>query len=211
MLSRYSFNNQVRWWGVPLPAIQATRIIYEPTNLPGQSPPQSVTVTSTGNGLLVMGAVDLGDDRNNFYMDPAKNSCARARLEPGISCSFDVAFQPRDPGGHRGTVVIPNDAVGGPQQVTLKGEATSALVTLSPPGVVIPQPANAPATPAVVTLTNNGNGPLHIISIALDQLTSPDFSQSNNCPTVMEAHSSCQITITLGQIGPHDKAARTGL
>ena len=210
MLIADSFNNRVRWLGLPQAAIQRTQINFDPTNLAGQSPPQSVTVTSTGNGLLVMGAVDLGDDRNNFYLDPAKNSCARARLEPGVSCSFDVAFQPRDPGGHTGTVVIPNDAVGGPQQVTLKGEATSALVTLSPPGVVITQPANAPSTPAVVTLTNNGDGPLHIISIALDQLTSPDFSQSNNCPSVMAAHSSCQITITLSQIGPLDKAARTG-
>ena len=210
MLIADSFNNRVRWLGLPQAAIQRTQINFDPTNLAGQSPPQSVTVTSTGNGLLVMGAVDLGDDRNNFYLDPAKNSCARARLEPGVSCSFDVAFQPRDPGGHTGTVVIPNDAVGGPQKVTLKGEATSALVTLSPPGVVITQPANAPSTPAVVTLTNNGDGPLHIISIALDQLTSPDFSQSNNCPSVMAAHSSCQITITLSQIGPLDKAARTG-
>src|SRR5438034_958941 len=205
-----SFNHRIRWLGLPQAAIQRTQINFDPTNLAGQSAPQSVTVTSTGNGLLVMGAVDLGADRNNFYLDPAKNSCAQARLEPGISCSFDVAFQPRDPGGHTGTVVIPNDAVGGPQQVTLKGEATSALVTLSPPGVVITQPANAPSTPAVVTLTNNGDGPLHIISIALDQLTSPDFSQSNNCPSVMAAHSSCQITITLNQIGPLDKAARTG-
>src|SRR5438552_932703 len=195
MLIADSFNNRVRWLGLPQAAIQRTQINFDPTNLAGQSPPQSVTVTSTGNGLLVMGAVDLGDDRNNFYLDPAKNSCARARLEPGVSCSFDVAFQPRDPGGHTGTVVIPNDAVGGPQQVTLKGEATSALVTLSPPGVVITQPANAPSTPAVVTLTNNGDGPLHIISIALDQLTSPDFSQSNNCPAVLAPGASCAISV----------------
>src|SRR5438094_891288 len=211
MLIADSFNNRIRWLGLPQAAIQRTQINFDPTNLAGQSPPQSVTVLSTGNGLLVMGAVDLGTDRNNFYLDPAKNSCARARLEPGISCSFDVAFQPRDPGGHTGTVVIPTDAVGGPQQVTLRGEATSSLVTLSPPGVDITQPANAASRPAVVTLTNNGDGPLHIISIALDQTTSPDFSQSNSCPSVMEAHSSCQITITLGQIGPDDKAARTGL
>ena len=211
MLIADSFNNRIRWLGLPQAAIQRTQINFDPTNLADQSRPQSVTVLSTGNGLLVMGAVDLGADRNNFYLDPAKNSCAQARLEPGISCSFDVAFHPRDPGGHTGSVVIPNDAVGGPQQVTLRGEATSSLVTLSPPGVDITQPANAASRPAVVTLTNNGDGPLHIISIALDQTTSPDFSQSNSCPSVMEAHSSCQITITLGQIGPDDKAARTGL
>jgi hypothetical protein len=106
--------------------------------------------------------------------------------------------------------VIPNDAVGGQQLVTLTGEATRALVTLSPPAVVINQPINAPATPAVVTLTNNGAGPLHITSISLDPGTHPDFAQSNNCPSVLAGHGTCQITITLTQIGADDKKTRSG-
>jgi hypothetical protein len=170
-----------------------------------------VTVSSTGSGLLVMGAVDLGADRDNFYLNPAKNSCAQARLEPGSSCSFEVAFQPRAPGGHTGSVVIPNDAIGGAQLVTLTGRGTASLVSLSPPAVAIHQAANAPPVPAIVTLTNNGDGLLHITSIGLDQGTSPGFSQSNNCPSVMTAHNSCQITVTLSQIAPDDKATRTGM
>jgi sugar lactone lactonase YvrE len=161
MLVADSFNSRIRWLGVTQAGIQRTQVNFDPTNLAGQSPPQSVTVTSTGSGLLVMGAVDLGADRNNFYLDPVKNTCAQARLEPGISCSFEVAFQPRAPGGHTGSVVIPNDAIGGAQVVTLRGDATAALV-------------------------------------------------SNNCPSVMAAHSSCQITITLNQIGADDKKTRTG-
>jgi len=210
MLVADSLNNRVRWLGVTQSGIQRTQINFDPTNLAGQSQPQSVTVASTGSGLLVMGAVDLGADANNFYLNPLKNTCGQARLEPGISCSFEVTFQPRAPGGHTGSVVIPNDAVGGPQVVTLTGQATAALVSLSPPAVVINQPINAAPAPAIVTLTNNGDGLLHITSIALDHGTSPDFSQSNNCPSVMTAHSSCQITITLSQIAPDDQATRTG-
>jgi sugar lactone lactonase YvrE len=210
MLVADSQNNRVRWLGVTQAGIQRTQVNFDPTNLAGKSQPQSVTVTSTGSGLLVMGAVDLGVDRNNFYLDPVKNTCAQARLEPGLSCSFDVAFQPRAPGGHTGNVVIPNDAVGGPQTVTLNGQATAALVILSPPAVVINQPINGAPTPAIVTLTNNGDGLLHVSSIALDAGTSSDFAQSNNCPSVMTAHSSCQITITLSQIAPDDRATRTG-
>jgi len=210
MLVADSLNNRIRWLGVTGAGIQRTRVDFDPTNLSSQSQPQSVTVTSTGSGLLVMGAVDLGADRNNFYLDPAKNTCAQSRLEPGITCSFQVAFQPRAPGGHTGSVVIPNDAVGGPQLVTLNGQATAALVTLSPPAVVINQPINGSPAPAVVTMTNNGNGLLHISSIALDPGTSADFSQSNDCPGVMPAHSSCHITITLSPISPDDMATRTG-
>ena len=206
-----SFNGRIRWLGVTQAGIQRTQLNFDPTNLAGLSQPQSVTVSSTGSGLLVMGAVDLGADRDNFYLNPAKNSCAQARLEPGSSCSFEVAFQPRAPGGHTGSVVIPNDAIGGAQVVTLTGRGTASLVSLSPPAVVIHQPANAPPAPGIVTLSNNGDGLLHITSIGLDQGTSPGFSQSNNCPSVMTAHSSCQITVMLGQIAPDDKATRTGM
>ena len=211
MLVADSFNSRVRWLGVTQAGIQRTQVNFDPTNLSGRSQPQTVTVTSTGSGLLVMGAVDLGADRNNFFLDPLKNTCAQAKLEPGTSCSFEVAFQPRSTlGSHTGSVVIPNDAVGGQQLITLKGEATAALVTLSPPAVVINQPVNAPPTPATVTLTNNGDGLLHITSIGLDKGTDADFAQSNNCPSVMTGHSSCQITITLSQIGADDKKTRSG-
>jgi DNA-binding beta-propeller fold protein YncE len=211
MLVADSFNGRIRWLGVTQAGILRTQLNFDATNLAGLSQPQSVTVSSTGSGLLVMGAVDLGADRDSFYLNPVKNSCAQARLEPGRSCSFEVAFQPRAPGGHIGSVVIPNDAIGGAQLVTLTGRGTASLVSLSPPAVIIHQPANAPPAPANVTLTNNGDGLLHITSIALDQGTSPGFSQSNNCPSVMTAHSSCQITITLSQIAPDDKATRTGM
>jgi sugar lactone lactonase YvrE len=211
MLVADSFNSRVRWVGVTQAGIQRTQVNFDPTNLAGRSQPQSVTVTSTGSGLLVMGAVDLGADRNNFFLDPLKNTCAQARLEPGTSCSFEVAFQPRATlGSHTGSVIVPNDAVGGQQLITLKGEATAALVTLSPPAIVINQPINGPATPASVTLTNNGDGLLHITSISLDSGTDPDFAQSNNCPSVLAGHASCQITISLSQIGADDKKTRSG-
>jgi sugar lactone lactonase YvrE len=205
-----SLNNRVRWIGVTHAGIQRTQVNFDPTNLAGQSQPQSVTVSSTGSGLLVMGAVDLQADRNNFFLDPLKNGCGNARIEPGLNCSFDVAFQPRSPGGHNGSVVIPNDATGGPQLVALSGTATAALVTISPPAVLINQPVNGPPTTGVVTLTNNGDGLLNIESIALEAGSDPAFSQSHNCPSVMTAHGTCQITIGLSQIAATDMRARTG-
>src|SRR5438132_2619325 len=211
MLVADSFNSRIRWLGVTQAGIQRTQVKYDPTNRAGRGQPQSVTVTTTGSGLRVMGSVDLGADRNNFYLDPLKNTCAQARLEPGTTCSFEVAFQPRATlGTHIGSVVVPNDAVGGQQLITLKGEATAALVTLSPPAVVINQPLNGPATPTTVTLTNNGDGLLHITSISLDNGTDPDFAQSNNCPSALAGHASCLITITLSQIGADDKKTRSG-
>ena len=205
-----SFNNRVRWVGVTQAGIQRTEVNFDPTNLAASSQPQSVTVQSTGTGLLVMGAVDLGTNSNDFYLDPTTNTCAKVRLEPGTSCSFRVAFQPRAPGAHSGNVVIPDDATGGQQLVRLKGQATAPLVTLSPPAVVINQPADTAPTPQVVTLGNNGNGLLHITGIGLDQGNNNDFGQSNNCPSVMAPRSTCAITVTMSQIAQGDKRTRIG-
>ena len=205
-----SFNNRVRWVGVTQAGIQRTEVNFDPTNLAGSSQPQSVTVQSTGSGLLVMGAVDLGTNSNDFYLDPTTNTCAKVRLEPGTSCSFRVAFQPRAPGSHSGNVVIPDDATGGQQLVSLKGQATAPLVTLSPPAVVINQPADTAPAPQLVTLSNNGNGLLHITGIGLDQGSDSDFGQSNNCPSVMAPRSTCSITVTMSQIAQGDRRTRIG-
>jgi len=205
-----SFNNRVRWVGVTQAGIQRTEVNFDPTNLAGSSQPQSVTVQSTGTGLLVMGAVDLGANSSDFYLDPTTNTCAKVRLEPGTNCSFRVVFQPRAPGSHSADVIIPDDATGGQQLVRLNGQATAPLVTLSPPAVVINQPANTPPAAQVVTVSNNGNGLLHITGIGLDQGSDPDFGQSNNCPSVMAPRSTCAITVTMSQIAQGDRRTRTG-
>jgi sugar lactone lactonase YvrE len=208
LLAADSFNNRVRWLGMTQAGIQRTQVNFDPTNLSGSSQPQSVAVTSTGSGLLVMGKVDVGGtDASNFYLDPSKNTCGQARLEPGGACFFQVAFRPSTPGKKQANVVIPNDAIGGAQTVMLNGQATAALVTLSPPAVAIYQPTTGGApTPATVTITNNGTGPLNVVSISLDKGT--NFSQSNNCPSVMLAQATCQITITMNQIGLTDTLAK---
>ncbi len=205
-----AFNGRVRWIGVTQAGIQRTEVNFDPTNLAGSSAAQSVTVQSTGSGLLVMGAVDLGANSNDFYLNPATNTCAQVRLEPGTSCSFRVTFQPHAPGSHSGNVVIPDDATGGQQVVRLNGQATAPLVIMSPPALVISQPANTSPPPHPITLTNNGNGLLHIGSIGLDPSSDPDFAQSNNCPSVMSPHSVCTITVTMSQIASGDKRTRTG-
>ncbi len=209
MLVADSFNNRVRWFGLPQAGVVRTQVNFDPTNVAGQSEPQGVTVTSTGSGLLTMGTVDLGADRSNFYLDPQKNTCIQARLEPGATCFFQVAFQPQALGGHTGSVVIPNDAIGGPQFIVLTGQATASLVGLNPPAVAIYQPVNGRASSAAVTLTNNGDGQLAIESISLEKGPDSDFSQSNTCPVVLLGHISCQITVTLNPISSTDRTART--
>ncbi len=212
-----SFNNRIRWLGIPQAGIQRTQVNFDPTNLSSESSPQSVTVTSTGTGLLVMGKVDLAQslEAQNFSLDSSTNNCANARLEAGSNCSFQVIFKPRSLGSHLGSVLIPNDALGGAKQVVLNGRATAALVTLAPPAAAIYQAPNGTSTPAVVSLTNNGSGLLEVKLIRVIDGTNPAqgtdssfFSQSNSCPQFLQAKASCAITISLNQLDPADQTTK---
>ena len=70
-----------------------------------------------------------------------------------------------------------------------------AGITLDPPSLVFsPQlidPSGAASNSQTVTITNSGSGTLSISDIT----ASGQFSQSNNCPTSMTAHTSCTMQV----------------
>jgi hypothetical protein len=86
---------------------------------------------------------------------------------------------------------------------TYPQENASALLTITPTDTapaISPNPAafgnrnlNSPAQ-IPVTITNSGNNPLVISSVA--PASSSDFSQVNNCVTTLAVNASCQVTIT---------------
>jgi len=75
----------------------------------------------------------------------------------------------------------------------------SPSVSLSPASLNFgPQGVQAPNVPQVVTLTNTGQAPLSITSIAIAGQNSGDFAQANNCPispNTLAAGDNCMITV----------------
>jgi sugar lactone lactonase YvrE len=201
-----SFNDRVRWLGVTQAGVPKTEIHFSPTNLAGQGPTETVTVNNSGPGLLVISSVGLAPGSgNDFYFDPAGDRCSHQRLEPGTGCSFTVAFQPRSPGMRTANLVISDDAIGGPQLISLFGKATAPVAGLSTSTMHFSQSAGGTGKPQKVVLDNRGDGPLNIRSIAIE---GTDFSQSNNCPSSLLPQASCTITVTLKEI---PSGTRTGV
>ncbi|MGH9430135.1 MAG: choice-of-anchor tandem repeat GloVer-containing protein [Terriglobia bacterium] len=79
-------------------------------------------------------------------------------------------------------------------------------VNLSPTSLTFgPQGAQAPNTPQVVTLTNTGQAPLFITSIAISGQNGGDFAQANNCPispNSLAPGDYCSITVYFFPVGP---------
>ena len=66
-----------------------------------------------------------------------------------------------------------------------------SAITFSPPSLTFSQNVNTTSAPQTITVTNFGGSPINGLSIA----TSGAFSQTNNCPSVLVAATSCTVTV----------------
>jgi hypothetical protein len=66
-----------------------------------------------------------------------------------------------------------------------------SAISFSPPALTFSQNVNTTSPPQTITVTNFGGSPIHSLNI----LTSGVFSQTNNCPPVLVAATSCTVTV----------------
>ena len=67
-----------------------------------------------------------------------------------------------------------------------------SAISFSPPSLTFSQNVNTTSPPQSITVTNFGGSPINGLSIA----TSGVFSQTNNCPSVLVAATSCTVTVS---------------
>ena len=67
-----------------------------------------------------------------------------------------------------------------------------SAISFSSPSLTFSQNVNTTSPPQTITVTNFGGSPINALSIA----TSGVFSQTNNCPSVLVAATSCTVTVS---------------
>ena len=87
---------------------------------------QSVVLTNSGTGSLVLGALTLGGANQGEYV-VGPNNCNNATLSPSGTCSFSVSFRPTAIGIRTASVSIPSNAAGSPSSVSLIGTSIGPL------------------------------------------------------------------------------------
>jgi hypothetical protein len=140
-----------------------------PVGLGLTSPAQKVTVTNTGKVSVQMG---FGSPSGN---DPAisttytgdfaisHNTCANNPIPAGTTCTFSVSYTPSTLNDEVGTVTVYDNAIGGPQTISLTGQGTAAQDTLSASSLAFSVPAvGDTSAPQTVTVTNSGTVPLQM-------------------------------------------------
>ena len=147
----------------------------------------SSTITNNGTGgVAVCSVVASGDFAQT-------NTCAASVAAKG-SCSVSITFTPTAHGQRNGFVQIITSDGGSPQTISLFGTAVSPIFSASPTMYRFPasQQVGTTSPPAIVTVTNIGDGPLHISG----STTTVDFSQTSDCPDQLSPNASCNYLVT---------------
>jgi Beta-propeller repeat/Abnormal spindle-like microcephaly-assoc'd, ASPM-SPD-2-Hydin len=171
----------------PLASVTPASLSFSSLPVGTTSAAQTITLSNTGNLAMNITSLQIAGDYTQT------NNCS-VSLSPASTCAINVTFTPAATGIRNGTVTISDDATGSPQIVGLTGTgvALAAAVALTPGSLVFPTlPVGTTSTAQTLTMTNTGNAPLGIGTIAV----AGDYSQTNNCPASLSAGSTCAINV----------------
>ncbi len=154
-----------------------------------------VTVTNIGSATLMFKSVSLTEAPGNPDSFTFVNSCG-STLAPTKSCTITIGFSANKIGSSSATLNIADNAPGSPQHVSISAMVINPRASLSPQSLNFGTHKVDSSTTKNVTLTNNGTTTLDIISIAITGADQGDFSQTNACPSSLNAGDKCTISVT---------------
>jgi len=112
----------------PAVSLSPQSLAFGQENMSSRTPPQSVTLSNTGNTALNISSIGIGGLYQ--YAFGQTNNCGSS-LAVGSNCTINVTFAPTSLGAQSGSVVTTDNAPGSPQLVSLSG---TAIPPLTPAG-----------------------------------------------------------------------------
>ena len=185
--------------GLPSGGVTLTPASLSFGQVPDNSNSSSLPVqfTNPGSAAVLISSVTV---TTPFKI--ASNSCGSS-VAANSSCQIEIAFAPTQTGPATGLLNFTDGA--GTQTVQLSGTGAAAATdilgqtTMSFPST----PANQISAAQPLTITNTGDLPLTITSIA----ASANFQQPNSCQSGVAAHSVCTVSV---QFAPTKAGSLTG-
>jgi hypothetical protein len=171
--------------------LSPTSLVFLNQVVGSTSPPQTVTVTNSGNVALTISSIGVIGAANNGFGQT--NNCGGS-LVAGASCQIHATFTPLSEGSFNAAISISDNVPGSPQLIPLSGSTTPApFVGLSPSSISFSnQYVGTSGLPQTVTLTNTGNATLTITAI---NTTVADFGELSACGNTVAAGASCSIGV----------------
>jgi probable HAF family extracellular repeat protein len=147
----------------PVLRLSAATLDFGPQPM-GLSGDLALLLRNTGDAPLTVSSLAIqGPDAGDFSLPPG--GWTGGTLQPGDITLLNVRFNPAMTGSRTASLVITDDAVGGPHLVALTGVGTAPLLRLSADSLIFG--LQSPGAAQSVTFTNSGDAPLAIQSLAL--------------------------------------------
>jgi N-acetylneuraminic acid mutarotase len=153
------------------------------------SAPQTVTVTNVSSHSVVFTSVAASGDYSE------SNTCPNT-LNAGQNCTITVSFVPSAAGTRNGAVTLKDNDPGSPAQtIALAGTGATNAMTLLPASLSFPgQTPGTTSAPMSITLYNDGTSAVNIANFVISPARGT-FTQTNNCPAVLNPNTSCVIQV----------------
>ncbi|HKF22615.1 MAG TPA: choice-of-anchor D domain-containing protein [Candidatus Angelobacter sp.] len=158
----------------------------------------TLSVANTGKSaffyhtpVLTGDFVAINDSCTGF---PRPGVTTEVLVTPGLTCAATVAFVPASLGPASGTITFSEtDWVGQSAQQVLQLSGVGSTIALQPSNFTFPQPqADGTSSSVRITLINVASTPIPIGEIQ----TSSNFSQTNDCASVAQPQSMCNISVS---------------
>ena len=189
--------------GTPVASASSASLTFSALEVGRAAPPQSITVTNTGDGKLTVSGVAISGAAASDFS--ATNGC-RFGVAKNQRCSIGVSFKPSAAGSRAATLDITTSDK--KLTVTLAGSiaSTAPKIALSPASLSFGS-VNVGATSAVqkLTLTNSGTADFPLTGIRAAEFESFEFQTKNSCGSTLAAGKSCDIEVTFAPRSPGDK------
>lgn len=153
------------------------------------TPTAAQKLTLTNGSLVPLHMSGITTNNSDFT---TTNNCG-STVAAGASCSINVTFDPSSPLAESATLTINDDALGGPQTVTLNGIGAIQTTVVFPINLRFGLQNVGTSATLPVTLANAATTTMTIQSIT----ASPSvYTQTNNCGSSLVAGASCTINVT---------------
>ena len=201
-------SNLVAAFGSAAVTLSPPSLAFSPQPLYTSSAAQTVTVTNIGTANLTILTVGISGTNSSDFAKSA-DTCTGATVIPNGTCSVSVTFTPSATGSLSASLSFTDIAPHSPQTVTLSGTGMGVGVELSPSSLTFPdQMPGSSSSAQTVTLTNTGNVPLTLTSIAITGENKGDFTQAHTCGSTLGVGANCaiQVTFTPAALGSRSAA-----
>jgi hypothetical protein len=156
------------------------------------SPSQTVTVTNVSSHSATFTSIANSGDFSQSHTCPTTPT----PLGAGQNCTITVTFSPTKAGTRTGAVTLKDNSPGSPTQtIALTGTGETGALGFTPASINFGTiPATTSSTQSA-TVTNDGAAAVNITGISISP-SNPTFTQTNNCPAMLNVQQTCTFQIT---------------